>query len=93
MCYSAIPGQTGFLAIREVASKPVPAPKKKKGVTEALVSSVAPARAVAPQMESMSHDLIGSCGDSRRYNRYDSLRGKRLAKRQHKPNWRNYGKY
>lgn len=42
------------------------------------------------ERQSMSFQFIGG---SRADRRFDHKRGKRMAKRQHKPNWRNYDKY
>lgn len=92
MCYTAIPGQTG---IRADFFESAPRPERVIYFMKSAIpsASVTPAYAVAPRMVSMSHDVIAGRGESRRYRRYDDLRGKRLAKRLHKPDWRNYEKY
>lgn len=97
MCYTAIPGQTGIRAARDYQSA-----QQQKVVTPKLVIKISLVQLLRRPTEtpvfsgerlSMSHDVIAGRGDSRRYRRFDDRRGKRMAKRLHKPEWRGYEKY
>ena len=99
MCWSAIPGQNeGIRAIRDIERPVRPikvSPEKQK--KERPVHSH-PRRhhgtvcIASGEREPISWNRIQyAC--CRREHRWDETRGKRLAKRQHKPEWRSYEKY
>ena len=94
MCYTAIPGDSGIRAVRDCSrtNKPVQPAQKK-------ATSIAPPRRYVATVPVFSGERwpMGSnwlyheyC---RRDRRTDYERGKRIAKRQHKPEWRHYEKY
>lgn len=89
MCYTAIPGRD--TTIRAVFFETVP--RRLAEPTPKPVRHMASARAAASLMESMSHEFAAGRGDSRRDRQTSYEKGKRLAKRSHKPNWRYYEKY
>lgn len=94
MCYTAIPGDSGIRAVRDCSRtiKPVQPAQKK-------VASIAPPRRYVATVPVFSGERLPVNSDShdrcecRRERRFDDLRGKRMAKRQHKPEWRHYEKY
>jgi hypothetical protein len=95
MCYTAIPGTNpGICVIRDLASA-VTLPAKSK--PEVPIRSVEATwketiRIASGLREPMrAARLYRDC--SRREQLTDYRRGKRLAKRQHKPDWRGYVKY
>lgn len=95
MCYTVIPGTNpGIRAIRDLASAVTLSAKSEpevpiKSVKNTLKETI---RITSGMREPMrAARLYHEC--SRRERLTDYRRGKRLAKRQHKPNWRGYVKY
>lgn len=106
MCFSAIPGQNhGIRAIRDLAGAVTSPPKSEPCVSIKPVETIQrPAaesrkpirtemiRVASGLREPISHERIPYAW-SRRNHRTDNERGKRTAKRMHKPCWRGYEKF
>lgn len=105
MCFSAIPGQNyGIRAIRDLAGtaivpiktepkvqvKPVETVRRSNGASNTARPDTI--RVASGLREPISHERIPNAS-SRRNRRTDNERGKRIAKRTHKPYWRGYVKF
>ena len=94
MCYSAIPGQNGILAIRDIAS--VRSMNQSQPAIKATRPIIFLCSVTTPIFSGLrvpiSHERIPHAW-SRRNHRTDNERGKRTAKRMHKPCWRGYEKF
>lgn len=94
MCYTAIPGDSDIRAVRDCSRtiKPVQSAQNKAAPIAPRRRYVATVPVFSGERSPMGTSTIGQCY-CRRYGRTDNERGKRLAKRLHKPDWRNYEKY
>lgn len=94
MCYSAIPGATGYrsshgyLPVRRQQAAPAPqiahAPIVRRPIETIVVFS--------GERLMMNTDRIRQCY-CRRYGQSSHRKGAALRKRQHKPDWRHYDKF